>query len=520
MNKDSDKSTLEQRVKYLEIKLKELREQDENRRKPGVQDRYEILAEAAIEGIFILENGYCIEANKSGCEMFGYSYEEFIGLHVTSVFAPEYWEFVNEKILNQDLNVYEAIALRKDGSTFIAEIKGRSFLFQGRMARVSTVIDITRQKQVEFNLKESETKYRSVIENAADGILLGNERWEIIEVNNSFLRITGYEISEIISKHIGVLFDASELKEKPLRFDLLSNGQSVIIEREIIGKNGERIPMEMNFTRYNEKNYLAVFRDLRERKKAKKDLRRANKLLQAAKEKAEESDRLKSAFLANMSHEIRTPLNGIVGFADLLRNSDFSETERADFIDIIAASGQQLQSIINDVLTISRIETGQVVIRKEPVDLAKLMDELHLFFRQVASDSHNQLHVLVPDDAALIDFEGDATRIRQIMSNLIYNALKFTWDGKVTFGFNYKGSNEVQFFVKDTGVGIPQESLSTIFDRFVQAENQQGVNQTGTGLGLAICKKLVELMGGKIWVESIPGEGSTFHFTLPYQALE
>ena len=306
------------------------------------------------------------------------------------------------------------------------------------------------------------------------------------------------------------------MEEKPFRFDLLDKGESVIIERNMIGKSGEIIPIEMNSKRVNENYYLAVFRDLRERRKAEEDLRNANILLRQAKERAEESDRLKSAFLANMSHEIRTPLNGIVGFAELLKNRDLSYEEWSSFIDVIVSSGQQLLSIINDVLTISRIETGQVVVKNSPIDLPQLMNELYLFFRASADDTHNELIIEMPENLEHYGFLGDDQKIRQVMNNLINNALKFTWDGEVRFGYEYDmEEHKIRFFVSDNGIGIPKESLSTIFERFVQVEDGKEVNQSGTGLGLSISKKLVEMMGGTIGVESASGEGSRFYFVLP-----
>jgi signal transduction histidine kinase len=227
------------------------------------------------------------------------------------------------------------------------------------------------------------------------------------------------------------------------------------------------------------------------------------------------SDRLKTAFLANMSHEIRTPLNGVVGFADLLKSSDITANDWKSYLDIIVSSGQQLLCIINDVLAISKIETGQEHVEIQQIFLPVVFEEIQLFFQSMAADTHNDLVLKLPDDETSRYVMSDGGKIRQILTNLVNNALKFTRNGIVTFGYT-RELQQVLFFVKDTGIGIPSTHISIIFDRFVQVENAAGgVEHPGTGLGLSICKKMVELMGGKIWVESKLNEGSVFYFALP-----
>lgn len=505
---------LELRVKYLEKKLGYFVADSEYSSIWSKDYRFRILAEAATEGIFILEDGYCVEANRSGCEMFGYTYEGIIGRPATSVFVHEHRALIKEKIESGDSDVYEAIGLRRDGSVFNAEIKGRNFVFEGKSYRVSTVTDITSRRNAEQKLIESESKYRSVVENAADGILIGDKNGNIIDANSSFLKMTGYEANDILFKHISCLFDLKELQEKPLRFDLLNLGESVIIQREIVSKSGVVIPIEMNSKRTSEVNYLTVIRDLRERIKAEANLRWFNHQLKEAKEKAEESDRLKTAFLANMSHEIRTPMNGVLGFAELLKATELDSKTSESYLDIIINSGQQLLCIINDVLAISKIETGQMPVQYSRVDLFKIIEEIRLFFVPMANERKNKLSVSVCTEPDCHSFECDETKLRQVLVNLVGNALKFTHEGHVKFGV-YREEDWMHFFVEDNGIGISADDLERIFYRFVQVSRGDDNNPKGTGLGLPISQKLVEMMGGSLRVESEPEKGSVFHFMLP-----
>ncbi|MCU4173717.1 PAS domain S-box protein [Carboxylicivirga sp. N1Y90] len=505
---------LAQRVKQLEEELSLSRSEKNNRKLIDSESRYKALSEAAHEGIFITENGICIEANQAGCNLFGYSITEIIGMHALSIFTDETKDIVLHNIKNEVTDSYEAVGVRKDGSLFNAEIRGQNYNYQGRNVRIAAIRDITEQKTAETALKESEAKFREVVENAGDGILLGNLNGEIIDANHGFLKMTGFDRDEIVGQHISKIFDPKVIKERPLRFDLLNKGQSIIIERDIVGKNKELIPIEMNSKRPHANYYLSIIRDLRERKKAEKDLKKTNIELRQAKEKAEESDRLKSAFLANMSHEIRTPMNGILGFSELLKDENCDVKSRNEYINVIIESGMQLLNIINDVLEISRIETGQIKVEHREFLVNKAINDIASFFQQIVKENHNTLVLDIPENTDQLVLKSDESKLKQVLTNLINNALKFTLNGKVTVGYSIK-DGFVQFYVKDTGIGIPDDFMNKIFDRFRQVEYNDQIKQSGTGLGLSICQKLIELMSGEIWVTTEKDKGSTFYFTLP-----
>lgn len=247
---------------------------------------------------------------------------------------------------------------------------------------------------------------------------------------------------------------------------------------------------------------------------SKEKLKEINKELQKAKVKAEESDQLKSAFLANMSHEIRTPMNGIMGFAELLKEANLSIEERKDYIDIIEKSGTRLLNIINDIVDISKIEAGQMNVVFSGTNIDEQLQYIQTFFTPETQDKGLLLLLKRPlaDDETII--RTDREKLYAILMNLVKNAIKYTVKGIIEFGYEKK-DNYIQFFVKDTGIGISKDRHQAIFERFIQADFNDKMARQGAGLGLSIAKAYVELLGGKIWVESEPEKGSVFYFTLP-----
>jgi len=252
---------------------------------------------------------------------------------------------------------------------------------------------------------------------------------------------------------------------------------------------------------------IGIAQDITEQKATEQELINA-------KEHAEESDRLKSAFLANMSHEIRTPLNSILGFSELLSDEDFDQNQKNEFISQIINNGNNLLNIISDIMDISKIEAGEIMVRKSQVELLKLITSVYNQFIMKCQQKNLSLIADIPSaDDGLILFT-DTGRLHQILNNLLSNAIKFTPNGYIKFGYQCK-ADVVEFFVEDSGIGISPENHKKIFSRFYQIESPDKRKYGGNGLGLAITRNLIELMGGKIWLESEKGKGSTFFFTLP-----
>jgi len=230
------------------------------------------------------------------------------------------------------------------------------------------------------------------------------------------------------------------------------------------------------------------------------------------KENAENSNRLKSAFLANMSHEIRTPMNSIMGFIGLMDDTDLPEETKKEFMGIVQRSCAQLLHIIDDIIDISKIDSGNVELKKELFSLNVVLDRIYKIMKPHAKAIGFDFLGFGGADAITIN--SDASKLEQVLTNLIGNAFKFTHFGKVEFG-TVKQGNDILFFVKDTGIGIDKEHYEMIFNRFSQVENATSRKYGGNGLGLAISKAYIEKMGGKIWVDSVLGKGSTFYFTIP-----
>ena len=257
---------------------------------------------------------------------------------------------------------------------------------------------------------------------------------------------------------------------------------------------------------------IILFEDITELKEAEKQLIKA-------KNSAESQDRMKSAFLANMSHDIRTPIHGILGLIELLKDETISQDESKTYYDIIHSSGETLLNLINDIIDISKIEVGELQINMVTVNLKEILKELYVTYKRIRNTLDKEdieLKLEMDDVPEKLILKTDKTRFRQIMSNLLGNALKFTFEGSIVFGYSMFSESEVTFYVKDTGIGIPEEKHEHIFERFKRVYTKGKESVEGTGLGLAICKQLTELLGGKIWVESIPETGSVFYLTLPY----
>ena len=249
------------------------------------------------------------------------------------------------------------------------------------------------------------------------------------------------------------------------------------------------------------------------------ELRETNEQLQITKNKAEESDKLKTAFLQNMSHEIRTPMNAIMGFSDLLAENFDNKPKLEKFTEIIKLRCDDLLSIINDILDISKIESGQLFLNPESCNLNSIFDELNTFFSEYQKKTERlniRLNFATFDNKTNYAFKTDKVKLKQILINLIGNALKFTENGSVTIGCDVE-PDKLVFHVTDTGCGIPKDKYDYIFERFSQLQQLPQKNLGGTGLGLSIVKGLVNLLGGKIWLESELGKGSTFHFSINYK---
>jgi len=372
------------------------------------------------------------------------------------------------------------------------------------------ISDITESKMAE----EALVKFQTAIENSNTSILITDGNG-IIEYANPFcLEITGFTWEEINGKSPGILssgYHKTEFYEE--LWTTIRAGKTWEGEFYNKKKNGQffwenAIISPIQNTSGEITHFVAIKTDITAAKKIREELINA-------KDRAEESDRLKSAFLANMSHEIRTPMNGILGFTELLKTPGLTGEEQQEYIQIIKKSGDRMLNIINDIIDISKIESGQVTVSINETNVNEVVEYIYNFFRPETEQKGIQFMYSVGlafTDAVL---KTDREKVYAILTNLVKNAIKFTKTGFIEFGYVRK-TGMLEFFVRDSGAGIPDEHKSFIFERFRQGSESLSRNYEGAGLGLSISKAYVELLGGDIRVESEPGKGSAFYFTLPY----
>ena len=366
-----------------------------------------------------------------------------------------------------------------------------------------------------LRLQESEENYRILADSSPYGIIVHSEgilkyynkkAISLFSADDS-VDYYGFEILSFIHPDYHTIINE--------RARNLYSGVSYpdFLEIILLNQKGEPITVEIASASivYNgHPSAQTIFRDISERKRIETEMIEA-------KEKAEESDRLKTTFLENMSHEIRTPLNGIIGFSTLLKYKTLENPERLKYLEIIEQSGKHLLNIINDLIEISRIEAGHIELRIEQLNLNSLLADLYIFFSKSARMKELPveifMHLAMHENNSYVF--ADSSRLKQVLINLLNNALKFTAKGRIDFGYDKPDKEYIRFFVKDTGIGIPEKSKEVVFERFRQADETTMKEFGGTGLGLTISRGLIEKMEGSIWFDSVYGEGTNFYFILP-----
>ena len=378
-----------------------------------------------------------------------------------------------------------------------------------------TQTDITERKRTEEALSQSEENFRRSISESILGIRIVTVDEKTIYSNKAFLDIYGFNsLEKFTSTPVINRYTPESYAQHQERKEKRKNGhESFDYEISIVRENAEirHVKVSRKEVLWNGiKHYQVINLDITEQKKLIIDIIEA-------KEHAEQSDRLKSAFLTNMSHEIRTPMNGILGFAGLLKEPDLTGKEQQKYIKIIEKSGARMLNIINDIVDISKIESGLMEVNKTESNINEQIEYIHTFFKPEVEAKGMQLSYKNGLVSSEFIIKTDREKLFAILTNLVKNAIKYSKEGAIEFGY-IKKDETLEFYVKDTGIGIPKDRQSAIFERFIQADISDKMALQGAGLGLSISKAYVEMLGGKIWVESEEGIGSTFYFTLPYNA--
>lgn len=365
--------------------------------------------------------------------------------------------------------------------------------------------------------------FKSIFEQSIEAILILEED-RIIRCNEKAAKLYGYgSIEEVVGLtpwDLSPVLQDDNTPSKNTGVELISKAaenENPIFEWIHQHKDRTLFYTEVSLSRFDfgGKTYTqASIRDISQRKELQKQL-------EEAKEKAEESDELKTNFLANMAHDIRNPLNAILGFSKMLvEDTDISTEERRNYGSLIESNGKSLLYLINDIIDVSKIEANQMQIEQSKVALNSLLEDLYLSFEKQVRDKNNlRLKLSRAVDDPKFSILSDPDRIRQILSNLLSNAIKYTEKGSIEFGYTIEENKVIQFFVKDTGIGIDPDHLESIFGRFNRENKPEAKYIKGTGLGLDISSKLVKLLEGKIWAYSTLNQGSEFYFSLAAQVL-
>ncbi len=387
-------------------------------------------------------------------------------------------------------------------------------LIEAFIHQVSTFI---KKQKAEERLKKSEDKFRKFVENANEIIYQLTPEGVFTYVSPNCKEIFRIRQEEVVGRNLEKFVHPDDLH---LCIDFLNKVSATGekrsgLEYRVGHKNGSwRWHNSSGAPIIDESgkivSYIGIARDITDRKKMLEEL-------VAAKEKAQESDRLKSAFLANMSHEIRTPMNGILGFAELLKKPNLTGNEQQKYIRIIEKSGSRMLNIINDIIDISKIEVGLMKLDINETNINEQIEYIYTFFKPEVEAKGMKLMFKTTLSSQEAIIKTDREKVYAILTNLVKNAIKYSKEGKIEIG--YKKKDEVlEFYVKDTGIGIPKDRQEAIFMRFIQADIADKMAHQGTGLGLSITRAYIEMLGGKIWVESEVEIGSNFYFTLPYIA--
>lgn len=422
---------------------------------------------------------------------------------------------------NVKLSTFEEFITDDKGIVHQFEVRKMPLFYPdgSRKGLVITAANVTQKKEIFRKLDESEKQFRLLISELPDVVII-HKNGIILYVNQAASQATGYLPEELIGSNMLGFIEEGHREIAVYNMTRRAKGEIVgDYELNMVSKSGEIKTgiIRTTTTEFNgEEAILIILIDITDRLQAEKNL-----LL--AKDKAEESDRLKLAFLANMSHEIRTPMNGILGFSNLLKDPNISRKDQKQYIEIIEKSGVRMLNIINDIVDISKIESNQMEVFISRTNINEQVEYIYNFFKpEVASKGINLNYKNgLPLNNAFI--KTDREKIYAILINLVKNAIKFCDKGIIELGYIAKNNSEfkeIEFFVKDTGIGIPKDKQGVIFDRFIQADISDKRTFQGAGLGLSISRAYIEMLGGKIWIESEVGLGSTFYFTIPYIAIE
>ena len=495
--------------------------------------RFRSIVENTEAGYFFIDNdGLFQSVNMAWLKHYKYnSFDEVIGKHFRVVQQLEDIEsaeaFVNGiRAGDPHFMIGDFSRKCKDGSLGYHTFSARPVFVDNKIEGIEGfIIDTTKQREFEQELlvakekaEKSEVKYHSMFSAMQEGVYLHEMiydkegkavNYRIVEANAASERYLNIKREDALGKLATDLFRTDEAPFLGVYARVTETGVPTTFEQYFQ-------PMDKHFLisvfSPQKGEFATIFQDITDKKLYELDLL-------DAKEKAKESDKLKSAFLANMSHEIRTPMNGILGFSNLLSEPGLGSEEQQAYIEIIQKSGARMLNILSEIIEISKIESGAMDVNIKEVNVNNSLESVYELFQPEAEIKSLTLSCKNSFQVTEPIIQTDGQKLYSILTNLVKNAIKYTDQGSIEFGCNpveINGRNILQFYVKDTGIGIQEDRLEAIFERFIQADIVDIQARQGAGLGLAIVKSYVEMLGGRVWVESEKRIGSTFYFTLPY----
>jgi two-component system, sensor histidine kinase and response regulator len=490
------------------------------------EERYRKLVEVLPDGIFVSVEGRFAFANPAAVRILGLAdSHQLIGQEVLDFIDPAYHHVAREGIREQpehnvSVPLIEGIFLRRDGTPVEVEVAATPIAYRGRPGYLTVFRHIGERKAAERALRQSEFRFRQIYDNAPVMIHSVDEEWTIHDVNNRWLTVMGYQREEVIGRKLDFVMTPESLDRRGVTEQVFwRTGKVTELPFQFVRKDGRIIDVLLDAVITQDPVHgrvsISCSRDVTERKQAEEELKRA-------KEAAEAATRAKSEFLANMSHEIRTPMNGVIGMTELALSTELT-AEQSEYLEAVKASAYSLLSIINDILDFSKMEAGKFEMLAVSFSLADcIADTMSSMAPQAwAKGLELAYHVNSAISDALI---GDPGRLRQILINLVGNAIKFSDSGEIVLHVELECQAEkesaLHFVVSDTGMGIPLEKHEGVFKPFEQVDNSSTRKHSGTGLGLAIVSQLVEMMQGRIWLESEIGKGSKFHFSARFGNAE
>lgn len=451
----------------------------------------------------------------------GYRPEEMIGRQINQfcIHPSEHEALIRRLKKAGSVDDHEIKLHTKNGKMLIVSINSRA-IFDDRnefSGEEGIIRNITRRKKIEEGLRISEEQFKTILQSLPDAYFLSDTKGHIENCNKSIEMLVGYSQEEIIGKNISKLdLLSKEQVPKAAAFfeDILSEKSIGPVEFELDHKNGKKVAVEIMTVPVKIRNralILGIARDITQRKKTEREL-----LL--AKQRAEAANQAKSDFLTSISHELRTPLNAIIGFSQVLEGKHFGELneKQCSYIKVIRESGQHLLDMINEILDLSRIESGKMKLELSQTNLRELLENSMIMIKQKCLKHRIDLNLNADKEIDNKFYSFDERRLKQVMFNLLMNAAKFTPDGGAIKVDAFEKDKYLILSVSDTGIGIPKKFQKKIFEPFYQIKGGIKGKTTGLGLGLNLCKRIIELHNGKIWVESQGrGRGSTFRISLP-----